>query len=187
MDEKMESSGKPVTRIILTGPESTGKSVLTVGLASSFSKNYIPEYARDYVTNLNRAYTYDDVVHIAKKQIELMNEFSLKSSGFLFVDTYLIITKIWFVRVFGSYPIWIDQEILKTKNDFYLLCKPDIPWIPDGVRENGGEMREVLFNDYLNELKICKLNYAIVEGSWDKRLNNAIKIVNGYLLYRENK
>jgi NadR type nicotinamide-nucleotide adenylyltransferase len=182
MEETMESTGKPVTRIILTGPESTGKSVLTVGLASHFSRNYIPEYARDFILSLNRGYTYNDVVHIAKRQIELMTEFSQKSSGLLFVDTYLIITKVWFVRVYGSYPDWIDNEILATKNDFYLLCKPDVPWVPDGVRENGGEMREVLFNDYLNELNKRNLNFAIVDGNWDDRLINATRRVDEYLL-----
>jgi nicotinamide riboside kinase len=187
MEETMESTGKHITRIILTGPESTGKSLLTVGLASHFSKNYIPEYARDYVSNLHRPYSYDDVVHIAKKQIEWMNEFSEKSSGLLFVDTYLIITKVWFMKVFGGYPDWIDYEIQKTINDFYLLCKPDIPWIADGVRENGGEMREVLFNGYLNELRIRNLNYALVEGNWENRLNNAIKIVDGFLVRRRLK
>jgi nicotinamide riboside kinase len=182
MEETMESTGKRVIRIILTGPESTGKSALTVGLASHFSKNYIPEYAREYIAQLYQPYSYDDVLHIAKKQVELLNEFSYKSTGFLFVDTYLIITKIWFIRVYGSYPTWIDQQILATKNDFYLLCKADIPWIPDGVRENGGIMREVLFNDYFNELKERKLNFAIVEGDWENRLNNAIKIVEAKIL-----
>ena len=187
MDKTMESTGKSVTRIILTGPESTGKSVLSVGLASHYSKNYIPEYARDYVLKLKRPYTYDDVVHIAKRQIELMNEYDENSSDLLFVDTYLIITKVWFARVFGHYPDWIDNEILKTKNDFYLLCRPDIPWVPDGVRENGGEMREVLFNDYLKELNKIKLNFAVVEGNWENRLNNAIKIVDKYLLGKNTK
>jgi NadR type nicotinamide-nucleotide adenylyltransferase len=184
MEKTMESTGKPVTRIILTGPESTGKSQLSAGLASHFSKNFIPEYARDYVSNLHRAYSYDDVMHIAKRQIELMNEFSEKSNSLLFVDTYLIITKVWFIRVFGTYPVWIDEEIQQTKNDFYLLCKTDIPWIPDGVRENGGAMREILFNDYLDELNNRNLNFAIVDGNWENRLSNAIIKVNEFLLQR---
>lgn len=177
----MESSGKPITRFILTGPESTGKSVLTTALAEHYSKNYIPEYARDYVLKLKRAYTYNDVLHIAEKQVELTAELTSKSTKFLFVDTYLIITKVWFLKAFGSYPDWIDIEIQKTKNDVYLLCKPDIPWIPDGVRENGGEKREILFNDYQNELKNAGLRYAFIDGDWDKRLKNAIQIVDQFI------
>jgi nicotinamide riboside kinase len=177
----MESSGKPITRFILTGPESTGKSVLTMAMAENYSRNFIPEYARDYIINLTRPYNYSDVLHIAEKQVGLMTEYSKKSAGFLFVDTYLIITKIWFLKVFGRFPGWIDNEILKTKNDIYLLCRPDIPWVPDGVRENGGEKRELLFNDYLNELNNAGLHYSFVEGGWDIRLKNAISIVDQFI------
>jgi NadR type nicotinamide-nucleotide adenylyltransferase len=174
----MENARSNVTRFILTGPESTGKSVLTVGLAKYFEKNFISEYARDYVLNLKRPYNYNDVLHIAKKQIELMNNYTAKSSGFLFVDTYLIITKVWFIKVYGKYPDWIDSEISKTKNDHYLICKPDIPWVADGVRENGGKMREVLYNDYLNELIKTGLKFSVIEGNWENRLENAINKVN---------
>jgi nicotinamide riboside kinase len=173
----MEDSGKQITRFILTGPESTGKSVLTMGLAKHFSKSFIPEYARDYILNLKRAYNYNDVLHIAERQVEQINDFTLKCNDFLFVDTYLIITKIWFLKVFGEYPEWLDQEILKTKNDIYLICKPDIPWIPDGVRENGGERREVLYNEYLNELKKLDLHFSYIEGDWSIRMTNAIRVV----------
>jgi len=177
----MESTGKPVTRFILTGPESTGKSVLTKELAKHYSKFYIPEYAREYILTLNRIYSFDDILHIAKKQIEWMEDYSVKSSEFLFVDTYLIITKVWFIKVFGEYPLWIDNEINKTKDDIYLLCRPDIPWIPDGVRENGGEKREVLFQDYMNELDNAGLRYAFIEGEGNKRLENAIYIVDQFI------
>lgn len=177
----MENPGKPLMRFILTGPESTGKSALTNMLAMHYSKNFIPEYARDYVQNLKRPYDYNDVLQIARKQIEWLNEYSKKSSGFIFVDTYLIITKVWFLKVFGKYPEWIDEEIQKTSNDIYLLCKPDIPWVPDGVRENGGIKRDELFYVYLNELNNTGLNYAFVEGTWDTRLKNAIQIVDQFI------
>lgn len=183
----MESTGKQITRFILTGPESTGKSVLSAALAEHFGKSFIPEYARDYVLKLNRPYTYNDVLQIAKKQVALMDEYTVTSEDFLFVDTYLIITKVWFLKVFGEYPEWIDIEINKTKNDIYLLCKPDIPWIPDGVRENGGEKRNMLFNDYMKELNQSGLMYEVIEGDWDIRLNNAIKIVNQLLIEKRKR
>jgi len=181
MDKIMESTGKPITRFIFTGPESTGKSILTKSLAEYYSKNFIPEYARDYVMNLNRSYNYNDVLHIAEKQVEWMNESSKKSSSFLFVDTYLIITKIWFIKVFNKYPNWMDEEIQKTKGDIYLLCRPDIPWVPDGVRENGGQKRDLLFNNYLEEINNARLNYTFIEGAWDVRLKNTINIVDQYI------
>ncbi len=181
MEETMASSDKSLKRIILTGPECTGKSTLTIYLSNHYKTIYIAEYARDYVENLRGKYTYNDVVHIAQRQIELMNLYSQKDERLLFVDTYLIITKVWFIRVFAKIPEWIDAEIRKTRGDLYLLCKPDIPWYSDPVRENGGEMREILYHDYENELVKAGLNYAIVDGIGDKRIKNAITRVDDFL------
>lgn len=181
MEETVERTKPDLTRIILTGPECTAKTTLTIELAERFGTIYITEYAREYIENLKRQYTYDDVVHIAMKQVELMETLSERAGKLLFLDTYLIITKIWFQRVFGTMPGWIDTEIQKTKNDLYLLCKPDIPWESDPVRENGGEMREILYREYENELRLAGLHYAIVEGQRSERLNTAVKSVMGFL------
>jgi NadR type nicotinamide-nucleotide adenylyltransferase len=180
----MEKSKGNSKRIILTGPESTGKTMLSTELAARFNMPFIPEYAREYILNLGRQYTYNDVVHIAKKQVELMEFYSAQKSEYLFIDTYLIITKVWFDKVFHRCPEWIDIEISKTINDLYLLCRPDIPWVPDRVRENGGHMREVLFDLYENELKNAGLNYAYVEGDGEDRIKNAILQINTFYLKR---
>jgi NadR type nicotinamide-nucleotide adenylyltransferase len=181
MEETVESTKQGLTRVILTGPECTAKTTLTVELAKRFGTGYIAEYAREYVENLRSKYTYEDIVHIALKQVELMEEASKQNIHLLFIDTYLIITKIWFKRVFGNVPDWIDAEILKTNNDLYLLCKPDIPWKSDSVRENGGEMREILFKEYENELKQAGLNYSIIEGTGNERISNAMNRVQEFL------
>jgi len=180
----VEDSDHKIIRVFLTGPESTGKTDLTRALAAKFCTAGIEEYAREYVRNLNKPYCYQDVLNIALKQVEQLKEYSEKNSFLLFVDTYLIITKIWFVRVYGKYPDWIDAEIKKTGTDLYLLCKPDIPWIKDDVRENGGVMREILFNEYENELKDANLNYSIVEGKGEVRIENAEREVKNFLKNR---
>jgi nicotinamide riboside kinase len=150
-------------------------------LAAWYKGESVPEYAREYVSRLDHPYTYTDVVHIAEKQLELMNEYSQHKCNYLFVDTYLIITKVWLMHVYQKKPGWIDQEISKTKDALYLLCKPDIPWEPDGIRENGGIMRSILFNRYLHELKLAGLRYAFVEGAGLERVNNAIHCIQTYL------
>jgi nicotinamide riboside kinase len=174
MEQTMENSGTEIKCIIFTGPESTGKTMLTNELAVRYRSPCIPEYARDYVMNLRRPYSYYDVVHIAEKQIEQMSEFSKHRTEYLFVDTYLIITKVWFDKVFNKMPDWLDKEIAKTKDCLYLLCRPDIPWEPDPVRENGGPMRQVLFDTYEYELKKAGLFYAYVEGLGETRINCAM-------------
>ena len=83
-------------RIVLIGAESTGKTELADCLSTHFKTNFVPEYARSYIEELNSSYTYQDVEHIARKQIELEDEYCKKANKVLFYDTYLIITKVWF-------------------------------------------------------------------------------------------
>lgn len=168
---------KPL-KIVITGPESTGKSTITEHLANHFHAPYIPEFARSYIENLNRIYTYTDVELIAKQQIADFKHFSQQSCQLLFIDTYLIITKVWFDVVFGKHPSWIIDEIKNSKIDLFLLCNTDIPWIADSVRENGGKMREILFEKYKTELEHFGFNYHIISGLDENRKNNAIQIVN---------
>ena len=103
------------------------------------------------------------------------------ANNILFLDTYLIITKVWFNVVYKKTPKWLDRSIRNSNIDLFLLCNTDVPWIPDLIRENGGEMREYLFNTYQNELEYYGFNYQIVKGSEEKRLVNAITLVDDYL------
>lgn len=168
-------------RIVLIGAESTGKTELSEFLSKRFNTVCVPEYAREFIEKLNGSYTYDDVEHIAIKQIELENKFYQQANKVLFYDTYLIITKIWFKLVFNKIPEWIDQKIKDSNIDLFLLCNNDIPWISDSVRENGGEMRDKLFDIYEEELNQYGFNYKIVKGSGNSRYSFAFKLVNDFL------
>ena len=78
-------------------------------------------------------------------------------------------------------PSWIDKTIESDGIDLYLLCSNDLPWTPDSVRENPGENREKLYNEYLNELQLFKKNFAIVKGEGEIRLKNAIHKIDNIL------
>jgi nicotinamide riboside kinase len=175
MEKTMGKPGNGIKRVILTGPESTGKTMLTMELARRYGAPFIPEYAREYIVSLNRPYIFDDVLHIAGKQVEQLEYFTAMATEYLFIDTYLIITKVWFDKVFNKIPAWIDPEIVKTNDCLYLLCRPDIPWEPDPVRENGGTMRQVLFDIYESELKKAGLSFAFVGGMGEDRVACAVE------------
>ena len=163
--------------IVITGAESTGKSMLTEWLASYFQVPFIPEFARDYVETLNSDYKYSDVEVIAKKQISQLQEYQKASFSHVFADTWLIITKIWFEVVFKHVPLWIDDSIKETAIDLFLVCDTNLPWIPDSVRENGGKQREQLQKKYINTIEEFGFNYKIVGGKNEKRFKNALEAV----------
>jgi NadR type nicotinamide-nucleotide adenylyltransferase len=164
-----------ISRIIITGPESTGKTELAQALAEKFETVWIPEYARQYVENLDRPYDYDDVVRIAQHQIAQEKDYATRvGKGILIFDTWLIITKVWLDLVFGKCPEWISDHIRSSKIDLFLVCNTDLPWIEDSVRENGGEKREELFQLYCNEIRYFGFKYEIISGFGVARTENAI-------------
>lgn len=164
--------------IVITGAESTGKTTLTERLANHFNAPFLPEIARDYVEKLNHKYTFSDVEIIAKMQIEHFNQIIKTDAPFVFVDTWLIVTKIWFEFVYQQTPDWLVNEINNTKIDLFLICDIDLPWIYDPVRENGGENRIILQNKYIESIDSFKFNHKIVSGKNDKRFKNAIQFLN---------
>lgn len=162
--------------VALIGPESTGKTALAQRLAEHYDCIWIPEYARSYIAELNRPYTYNDVVEIAHTQIEIEEKTIAenKDKRYLFFDTELIITKVWLLHVFKQCPDWLEAHLQAHPMDFYLLCRPDLPWQPDAVRENG-HLRSYFFDWYEREIKLLNRPYAVVTGTGNERIKNAEK------------
>ena len=177
-------NGKKITKlskrpklIAITGAESTGKSTLCKALASHYQIPFIPEYAREFVANLERDYTYDDLEHIARKQLEQLNTALKTHSEIIILDTWLVITKIWFEVCFSHYPLWMEETIKNTKIDLFLVCDTDLPWIEDPVRENGGNKRNQLQKRYIGEIKKYGFPYQIVNGEGEDRIQKALNFI----------
>ena len=170
-----------MNRILITGPESTGKSELAIQLCRHYGGVVVQEYARNFIQQLGRPYGYKDVEHIARKQAEEY-ETSLHP-GWVFFDTWLIITRVWFNVVYQQIPSWLDERIRMASFDLVLLCDTDIPWIADPVRENGGTRREELLNAYKNELDRFNFNWELVSGSGRKRFKNARLLIDNNVAY----
>lgn len=166
-----------IKRISITGPESTGKSELAETLAKHYNTVWIPEVARRYLENIGREYNYDDILMIAKKQIDEENKLAKTANGFLFCDTDLIVTKIWCEYKFGSCHSWILEQIEKHKYDLYLLTNIDLPWQPDPLREHPDKRKEI-FELYLKELIQRKSPFEIISGLGSNRVENAVQLIN---------
>jgi len=166
-------------RISITGPESTGKSWLASKLAEHYNTAWVPEYARRYLSEINRPYTYDDILLIARQQAEDEGSAS-KGAALIFCDTDYCVTSIWCKVKYNKCHKWISAKLEQNLYGLYLLCDIDLPWEADPQREHP-EMRNELFEMYQNTLSEKGFNYRIVQGSGMERLNNAIDYVDEYL------
>jgi NadR type nicotinamide-nucleotide adenylyltransferase len=172
----MEKNDYNIIRIALIGPESTSKSTLSKELAKHYKTVWVKEYAREYLKTINRKYVLDDILQIAQEQFRLEQKLLSRAYQYIFVDTELIISKVWCEDVFKTCPDWINENIIKNKYDLYLLTYPDLPWEADPLRENPNR-REFFFNWYEKELKTINANYAIIKGVGEERLKNSIEVI----------
>jgi NadR type nicotinamide-nucleotide adenylyltransferase len=161
-----------IKRIAITGPESTGKTKLAKQLAAYYNTIWVPEYARGYLERLNRAYTYDDILTIAKHQFIQNMESTPEAGKPVFCDTELIVTKIWCDVKYGQCHPWILENIPKQAFDLYLLTDTDIPWEADAQREHPN-LRHHLKQLYLNELHSRNLPFKLISGEGNQRLAEA--------------
>jgi NadR type nicotinamide-nucleotide adenylyltransferase len=166
-----------IKRIAITGPESTGKSNLAKSLALHYHAHLVPEFAREYLDKINREYQERDLLSIAKGQFETEEKISKQANEYLFIDTDFLVMKIWSLHKYGKCDPWIINKFENHQYDLYLLCDVDIPWQPDPQREHP-DIRQYLFDWYLKELSSANLNYKIVSGTGETRVDNAIKFIN---------
>ena len=160
-------------KIIVTGPESSGKTTLCKALSKHFNLPFSREYARGFLDELGSDYKEDDLLKIAKRQLNSEQNTQL-------LDTDLITIKIWSKYKYGSCDKWILDEIEKQKTEkrFYLLCNPDIPWQADNQRENPND-REELLKIYKQELDNLGHTYFIVEG--ENRTENSVSKISSLI------
>ena len=161
---------KAVKHIVITGPESSGKTTLTKAIAKALNTDYTEEYAREYL-NSNTSYKQEDLLLIAQGQLQ---KEKANANPIAIHDTDLITIKIWSEYKYNQCDPWILEQIekQKSKNRIYLLCKPDIPWEADPLRENPSNRAE-LFKIYKKELEYLGHDYFVV----DERVRLQLKIL----------
>lgn len=169
LDEKIK-------KVAVIGPESTGKSWLTMRLANYFKTEYVPEYARQYLDEIDRPYVKDDLSIIARGQLRLESERELLAKELLFCDTNLIVIKIWSDHKYGSTDHAILAQLASSQYDYYLLTNIDLPWEPDPQREHP-DMRSFFYEKYHDYLIKAGLPFSVISGLGEERFENALRAV----------
>jgi NadR type nicotinamide-nucleotide adenylyltransferase len=174
-------------KIVIIGPESTGKSTLCEQLANHYNTAWCPEYAREYLLKHGKKYDYKDLLTIAKGQIEMEDEhiammnmadsrLTTHDSRLLFIDTDMYIMKVWSEFVFGKCHRYILDEIATRKYDLYLLCNTDLPWVKDELREYPDlDTRQQLYHIYKDIMTHQSVPWVEISGNNDERLQMGIR------------
>jgi len=171
-------------KIVVIGPESTGKSTLCEQLAEYFNTVWCPEYARAYLNENGKEYSYDDLLKIAEGQL-ILEDALLENvqNDIYFIDTNIYVMKVWCEYVFAKCHQFILDNIVEREYDFYLLCNVDLPWSFDELREYPEEApRRELYNIYKDILINQKTPWTEISGNYDERLQKAIVTVEKHLL-----
>jgi nicotinamide riboside kinase len=163
--------------IVITGPESSGKTTLAGQLSDHWEAPLVPEIARDYLKGKN-SYQQHDLLKIAEQQYEQEQIFLSHFIGKIICDTDLLVIMIWSEFKYGYCDPWIYNTFensikQKASTRYYYLCDSKIPWQADELRENP-DNRDELFNLYLQKLKQYELDHSIVKGGQDERLQQVL-------------
>ena len=181
MEKDLKQLNSDIIKVVINGPESTGKTTLTKQLAKYFNTEYVQEFARDYLQEKwdlkKEVCSKEDLLVIVKEQVNLENKLSSKANKVLFLDTNIITTINWSITHFDGYcDPWIIKQAELLQYDHYLITNIDIPWVKDDLRDRPNE-RENMLSSLINQHDIRGLKYSIISGVKDVRKSQSIDII----------
>jgi NadR type nicotinamide-nucleotide adenylyltransferase len=185
MEEKLKQTNINIVKVVLFGPESSGKTTLSKLLARHYNTVWVPEYARDYLQNKwnNERKTCEnsDMIPIAEGQMKLENELAQKADQILICDTDLLETKVYSEEFYDGF-VHPDLEKAAIQNtyDLYLLTYIDAPWKKDDLRDRPKQRLE-MFKAFENALKKYHRPYILLKGDKKDRLEIAINEIDKIL------
>lgn len=189
MEEQLKQQSANIIKVVLFGPESTGKTTLSKQLARYYNTVWAPEFAREYLqkkwNNERKTCEADDIIPIAIGQMEIENRLSKKADKILICDTDLLETKVYSEEYYGGFvdPI-LDKAAKENTYDLYLLTFIDTPWEEDDLRDRP-ELRREMFDAFENTLKKYNRPYLLLEGNKETRLKTAVNAIDKIIANRK--
>jgi NadR type nicotinamide-nucleotide adenylyltransferase len=169
-----------VKRVVVFGPESTGKSTLARDLARHYDTAWVSEYARGYLDNKRARYEQDDFPLFVAGQHAAEEALARQANRVLFCDTDALTTVIFHRLFYGMAPDCLVAAADSRRYDLYLVLDVDVPWVDDGQRDPPGN-REALRDRYLSELAARGRPAVLIRGSWPERFAAACRAVDELL------
>ena len=188
MEKKLRQKPINLVKVVLFGPESSGKTTLSRQLARYYNTVWAPEFAREYLqekwNNERKTCEAEDLIPIAIGQMKLENKLAKKADKVLICDTDLLETKVYSEEFYGGF---VDSDLDKSANenqyDLYLLTYIDTPWEEDDLRDRP-EQRLEMFKAFENALRKHNRPYVLLKGDKETRLKKATEAIDKII---ENK
>ncbi|MEX6504074.1 AAA family ATPase [Pseudomonas zhanjiangensis] len=169
--------------LVLTGPESSGKSWLAGTLQQRFGGVLVGEYVRHFIEQQGRDTCYADIPAIARGQLAWEDQARASNPPLLILDTHLLSNLLWSRRLFGDCPAWIEQALLERHYDLHLLLDPQgVPWVDDGQRCQPQLDQRLDFHQACRAwLQANRQPFAELDGDWAQRQQQALHRVAAWL------
>lgn len=188
MEKALKQQQSSCLKVVVYGPESTGKTTLSKQLAASYNTDWVPEYAREYLQkkwdSVQKICEPEDLMPIAKGQIALENTKAKNADKILICDTDLLETMVYSEVYYDGFvdPI-IKKYAVENSYDLYFLTYIDVPWEADDLRDKPNE-RTQMFNAFKEALEKANKPFVVLEGNKEQRLKLAKKHINHLLKSR---
>jgi len=162
-------------KILITGPESTGKTTIASYISSQWKGLLVSEFARDYLEKNGPQYQYEDLLTIAKEHCRIVEQLE-RDHHQLVLDTYLLNIKIWSEFKYDKVDLWIVDKLQDMSFEHVLLTKADVPWSFDPLRENENN-RDDLFALFQDEMSRLKWEYTVLESNEELRKEQVTRLL----------
>ncbi|MFM7105159.1 MAG: AAA family ATPase [Flavobacteriales bacterium] len=164
-------------RIAITGPECSGKTALSTWLSERiFDARMMPEHSRHYLerNNLGKNYNNIDITNIGRELSVKMSKAFRSDNDVLICDTDFYVLDIWWREKVGGSNLEFEEFKQTFDFDLFILCKPDLKWEEDPLRENPHD-RDRLFDLYKEALERDDRSFYIVSGLGDTRMQQVLE------------
>lgn len=165
--------------VVLTGPESSGKSWLAAGLQQRFGGLRVDEYVRRFIELNPRDTCLADIPEIARGQLQWEDQARSQRPELLILDTHLLSNMLWSQTLFGACPAWLEQELLTRHYDLHLLLSPEqVDWTDDGQRCQPDLVeRQAFYQATRQWLEQHHQPLQVIAGNWAERQAQAFAAV----------